>query len=112
MPITEVQELFASELCAIVGDDDIGYPKPVNYVGEKEDSLLGANFYDGSIHLENLSMATSKWVYPPAAIWRGPTRLRPHTANGQVMGSSIERERGGGFAWRRIGTHGMNEQVR
>ena len=48
MPITEVQELFASELCAIVGDDDVGYPKPVDYVGEEEDSLLGVNVRDGS----------------------------------------------------------------
>ena len=47
MPITEVQELFASELCAIVGDDDIGYPKPVDYVGDEEDNLLGANIHDG-----------------------------------------------------------------
>ena len=39
-----------------------------------------------SIHLENLSMATTKWVYPPAAFRRGPTRSWPHTANGQVMG--------------------------
>jgi len=43
MPITEVQELFASELCAIVGDDDVGYSKLMNYVGEEEDGLLGAN---------------------------------------------------------------------
>jgi len=48
MPITEVQELFASELCAIVGDDDVGYPKSVDYVGDEEDSLLGANVHDGS----------------------------------------------------------------
>ena len=48
MPITEIQELFASELCAIVGDDDVGYPKPVDYIGEKEDSLLRADVCDGS----------------------------------------------------------------
>jgi len=34
MPVTEVQELFAGELHAIVGDNDIGYPEPVDYVGE------------------------------------------------------------------------------
>ena len=39
-----------------------------------------------SMHLENLSTATSKWVYPPAAFCTGPTRSRPHTANGHVMG--------------------------
>ena len=48
MPITEIQELFASELCPIVGDDDVGYPKPVDYIGEEEDSLLGADVCDGS----------------------------------------------------------------
>ena len=48
IPVTEVQELFASELCAIVNDDDVGYPKPVDYVGEEEDSLHGANVCDGS----------------------------------------------------------------
>jgi hypothetical protein len=48
MPITEVQELFANELCSIVGDDDVGYPKSVDYVGEEEDGLLGANVSDRS----------------------------------------------------------------
>jgi len=87
VPVIEVQELFAGELCAIVGDDDVGYPKPVDYVSAEEDSLLGANVCDGSSldHLENLSMATSKWVYPQAAFWREPTRSRPHTTNGEVM---------------------------
>jgi hypothetical protein len=39
-----------------------------------------------SIHLENLSMATSRCEKPPGAFCKGPTRSRPHTANGQVMG--------------------------
>jgi len=47
MPITEVQELFASEFCVVVGDDDVGYPKLVDYVSEGEDSLLGADVCDG-----------------------------------------------------------------
>jgi hypothetical protein len=38
------------------------------------------------IHLENLSIATSRCVYPPGAFCKGPTRSRPHTTNGQVMG--------------------------
>jgi len=64
MPIAEVQELFAGELSAVVGDDDVGNPKPVDDVGEEKDGLLGADIRDGSasIHLENLSMATSRWV--------------------------------------------------
>jgi hypothetical protein len=39
-----------------------------------------------SIHLENLSMATSRCVKPLGAFYKGPTRSRPHTANGQVIG--------------------------
>jgi hypothetical protein len=39
-----------------------------------------------SIHLENLSIATSRCAKPPGAFYKGPTRSRPHTANGQVMG--------------------------
>ena len=48
MPVTEVQELFAGELCAIVSDDDVGYPEQVDYIGEEEDSLLGVDVCDGS----------------------------------------------------------------
>lgn len=39
-----------------------------------------------SIHLENLSAATSKWVKPSGAFVIGPTRSNPHTAKGHVMG--------------------------
>jgi hypothetical protein len=39
-----------------------------------------------SIHLENLSMATSRCEKPSGAFCKGPTRSRPHTANGQVIG--------------------------
>jgi hypothetical protein len=39
-----------------------------------------------SIHLENLSMAISRCVMPPGAFCKGPTRSRPHTAKGQVIG--------------------------
>jgi len=39
-----------------------------------------------SIHVKNLWIATSKWVKPPGAFCRGPTRSRPQTAKGQVMG--------------------------
>jgi hypothetical protein len=37
------------------------------------------------IHLENLSMATSRCVKPTGAFCKGPTRSRPHTANDQVI---------------------------
>jgi hypothetical protein len=39
-----------------------------------------------SIHLENLSIATSRCVKPPGAFCKGPTRSRTHTANDQVIG--------------------------
>ena len=48
MPVTEVQELFTGELGAVVGDDDVGYPKPVDDLGEEKDGLLGADVHDGS----------------------------------------------------------------
>jgi len=48
MPIAKVQELFASELSAVVGDDDVGNPEPVDNVGEEKDGLLGADVCDGS----------------------------------------------------------------
>jgi hypothetical protein len=39
-----------------------------------------------SIHLKNLSMATNRCEKPPGAFCKGPTRSRPHMANGQVIG--------------------------
>jgi len=48
VPVTEVQELFAGELGAVAGNDDVGYPKPVDDVGEEKDGLLGADVRDGS----------------------------------------------------------------
>jgi hypothetical protein len=38
------------------------------------------------IHLDNLSMATNRCVKPLGAFCKGPTRSRPHMANGQVIG--------------------------
>ena len=48
MLIAEVQELFAGELSAVVGDDDVRNPKPMNDIGEEKDGLLGADVGDGS----------------------------------------------------------------
>jgi hypothetical protein len=39
-----------------------------------------------SIHLENLSMATSKWVKPLVILFREPTKSSPQMANNHVMG--------------------------
>jgi hypothetical protein len=38
-----------------------------------------------SIHLENLSMATSKWVKPPVVFFKGSTKSSLQTMNGHVM---------------------------
>ena len=46
--VTEVQELLACEVLAIVGDDDIGDPKAMSDVSEKQDNLLGVDVADGS----------------------------------------------------------------
>jgi len=48
MSVIEVQELFAYELHAIIGDDDVGHSKPMDYVSEEKDGLLGADVGDGS----------------------------------------------------------------
>jgi len=48
MLIVEVQELFAGELGAVVGDDYVWDSKPMYDVGEEKDGLLGANVGDGS----------------------------------------------------------------
>jgi hypothetical protein len=39
-----------------------------------------------STHLENLSMATSRWVKPPGAFRKGPTMSSPHMSKGHVTG--------------------------
>jgi hypothetical protein len=86
--LAEVQELLPSELRAIVGDDEVRDPEAMDDVGEERHRLLEPDAGRGqtSIHLENLSMATSRCEKPPGAFCKGPTRSRPHTANGQVMG--------------------------
>jgi hypothetical protein len=39
-----------------------------------------------SIHFENLSTATRRWVKPPGTCRSGPTMSRCQTAKGHVMG--------------------------
>ena len=46
--VTEVQKFFAGELSAVVGDDNVGDPKPMDDVSEEKDGLLGADVPDGS----------------------------------------------------------------
>jgi hypothetical protein len=83
----EIQELFPSELRAIVGDDGVWDPRWMIFVKNAtaySDPMLVK--CRTSIHLENLSMATRRCLKPPGAFYKGPTRSRPHTANDQVMG--------------------------
>jgi hypothetical protein len=86
--VAEIQKIFTSELGAIIRDDVVGNPKVVDDVGKKSTTCSDLMLVIGraSIHLENLSMATSKWVKPPVILFKGPTRSSPQTANGQVMG--------------------------
>jgi hypothetical protein len=60
--VTEIQKLFTSELGAIVHDDAVGNSKAVDDVGKKSTACSDLMLVIGraSIHLENLSMATSK----------------------------------------------------
>jgi hypothetical protein len=39
-----------------------------------------------SIHLENLSTTTNRWVYPPGVFRRGPTMSKLHTETDHVTG--------------------------
>jgi hypothetical protein len=86
--LAEVQELLASELGAVVGDDGVRDPKRWMMLVKNATACSDLMLFRGrtSIHLENLSIATSRCVKPPGAFCKGPTRSRPHTANGQVMG--------------------------
>jgi hypothetical protein len=38
--VTKLQELLARELGPVVGDDGVGYPEPVDDVGEERHGLL------------------------------------------------------------------------
>jgi hypothetical protein len=84
----EVQELLPSELRAIVGDDGVWDPKAMMIFVKNATACSDPMLVKGrtSIHLENLSMATSMCLKPPGAFCKGPTRSRSHTANNQVMG--------------------------
>jgi hypothetical protein len=86
--IAEIQKLFTSKLGAIVRDDTVGTPKRWMMSVKKSTACSNLMLVIGraSIHLENLSIATSKWVEPLVVLFKGPTRSSPQTANGHVMG--------------------------
>jgi len=48
MLIAEVQEFLAGELSAVVSDDDVRNPKPMDDVGEEKNGLLREDVGDGS----------------------------------------------------------------
>ena len=60
--ITKVQELLAGEVGSVVGDDTIRNTKPIDDVEEELDCIFRVDVGDGlgSIHLVNLSTATSR----------------------------------------------------
>jgi hypothetical protein len=75
-------------LGAIIRDDAVRNPKAVDDVGKNSTACSGLMLVIGqvSIHLENLSMAMSKWVKPPVVLFRGPTKSSLQTTNGHMIG--------------------------
>jgi hypothetical protein len=67
---------------------EFGTPKRWMMLVKNATAYLDLMLFRGwtSIHLENLSIATSRCVKPLGAFCKGPTRSIPHIANGQVMG--------------------------
>jgi hypothetical protein len=66
--IIEIHEFHPGELGAVVGDDRVGAPKRKIMSWTKLTTYLEPIFTRGlaSIHLVNLSIATSRWVKPPS----------------------------------------------
>jgi hypothetical protein len=62
--VAELQELSASKLGPVVGDDGIPYPNRWMMSVKNDTACSALRFVIGSasIHLENLSMETSRWV--------------------------------------------------
>ena len=85
MVVAELQELLAGELGAVV---ELGTPNRwmMSVKNNTACSDLMLVMARTSIHFENLSMATNKWVKPPGAGRKGPTRSNPQTAKGHVTG--------------------------
>ena len=84
----ELLEVVTYEVGLVVGDDGVGhadlYTMSRKNLTASLESIVVREL--ASIHLVNLSIATSRWVNPPGAFLSGPTMSRPHTANGHVMG--------------------------
>ena len=59
-------------------------------------AVLDSRFLMGlaSIHLVNLSTATSRWVNPLLPVLKGPTMSKPQTAKGQTSGMVFRADAG------------------
>jgi hypothetical protein len=86
--VVEVQELFSVNCVPLSVMIEFGTPNRWIMLVKNATACSDLMLFRGrtSILLENLSIATSRCVKPPDAFCKGPTRSRPHTANGQVMG--------------------------
>jgi hypothetical protein len=86
--VAEVQELFPVNCVPLSVMIEFGTPNRWMMLVKNAIACSDLMLVKGrtSIHLENLSMATRRCEKPPGAFCKGPTRSRPHTANGQVMG--------------------------
>jgi hypothetical protein len=82
--IAEVQELFSVNCVPLSVMMEFGTPNRWMRLVKNATACSDLMLVKGrtSIHLENLSMATSRCEKPPGAFYKGPTRSRPHTANG------------------------------
>jgi hypothetical protein len=86
--VAELQEFPAVNWDPLLVMMEFGTPKRWTMSVKNVIACSALRFVMGrtSTHLENLSIATNKWVKPPSAFRKGPTMSSPHTAKGHVMG--------------------------
>jgi hypothetical protein len=89
--VAKLQEFPARELGPVIGDDGVWHSKTMDDAVKNVTACSALRFVMGrtSIHLENLSIATNKWVKPPGAFRKGPTMSSPHTAKGHCNNPGI-----------------------
>jgi hypothetical protein len=77
--IVEIQELFAGELCNIVGNNGVWDPEAMNNINKEEHRLLRFNSRDRpSLNpLQELVDGDKQVGKALGAFWGGPTRSRP-----------------------------------
>jgi hypothetical protein len=86
--VAEVQELFPVNCVPLSMMIEFGTPNRWMMLVKNAIACSDLMLVKGrtSIHLDILSMATSRYEKPLGAFCKGPTRSRPHTTNDQVMG--------------------------